>query len=186
MTRLLTFLMIGSLSLSALAVGEGPISSLRQWTAEMVAQHDDWGKPACVAYTESSDGESYLEVTALYDQATEQFGEPTVNILTPFDITFFEVTVDVDRVSQDFAFLPVLPTASTGMVGARALFADREELLSALRNRNTVVAKYFDASGEVKSLQFSLSGSNNTINAMFDACELEISELKGLEPLPLP
>ena len=185
--RILVFTMLSVFSASALALDAGEISTLRQWTAEVVENHDVWNRPACVAYTESEDKLSTLEVTAFYDSETDQFAEPTINILTPFDVSFFEVTVEVDRVSQDFEFLPILPdNANLNIVGARAMFNDRKDLVNALRRRNRVVAKYFDASGEVKSIRFSLSGSQVTIGNLFESCGLEINERNTVETLSLP
>jgi len=185
--NIVVVLILSSFSFSALSFEAGNISTLRQWTAEVVANHDVWNRPACVAFTKSEDQASTLEVTSFYDEDLEQFLEPTINILTPFDVSFFEVVVEIDRVSDDFTFLPILPDSENlSIVGARALFDDRQTLVESLSLRNRVVAKYLDASGEVKSVTFSLSGSQNTIAQQFSACGLEITERETLETLPQP
>lgn len=181
---LLTF----AFSFSAQADFEaGEISTLRQWTAEVVSVHSVWQKPACLSYTKSQDEESTLEVISFYDEESKQFTEPTINILTPFEVSFFEVVVEIDGISDDFSFLPVLPdTDSLEVVGARALFDDRQDLVESLRRRNRVTANYLDATGEVKSIVFSLSGSSQTLQSQFEACGLEINERETLQALPLP
>lgn len=184
---IIVLLTISGFALSSQAFEEGEISTLRQWTAEVVENHEVWNRPACVAYTKSEDELSTLEVTSFYNEETEQFSEPTVNILTPFEVSFFEVLVEIDRVSEDFSFLPILPNSENlDIVGARALFDDRQDLVDSLRRRNRVVAKYMDASGEVKSVSFSLSGSQVTLSNQFSACGLEINERETLETLPQP
>jgi hypothetical protein len=185
--NIIVLLVMTGFSVSALSFEAGEISTLRRWTAEVVRNHDVWNRPACVSYTKSDDELSTLEVTSFYNEETELFSEPTINILTPFDVSFFEVSVEIDRVSEDFSFLPVLPDPQNmSVVGARALFDDRQDLVDSLRLRNRVVAKYLDSSGEVKSVSFSLSGSQVTINTQFEACGLEINERESLETLPQP
>lgn len=181
-------LLIASLfSLSAFAFEAGPISESGQWTAEVVENHEIWNQAACVAYTKTNDELSTLEVTSIYDEENDVFMEPTVNILTPFDVVFFEVSVSIDRITDAFTFFPILPNSENiEVAGARGLFDDRQTLVDALEDRNNVTARYFDATGEVKSLSFALSGSGATIRSQFEACGLEITQREYLEPLALP
>lgn len=162
----------------------------RNWEAHLVASDVLWQMPACVAETKADDGLSSLEVVAFYDAAKEAFGEPMIHVITPFDVSFFEVTIRTEGSSaKTFDMLPVaLPNSildGQEMVAARALFDDRSDIVSDLRRRNRVTAKYFDLQGEAKSLEFSLRGSSKTLRAMFEKCELEFSDLPLLpEALP--
>jgi hypothetical protein len=165
------------------------ISQSGDWQANVVSNDLFWQKPACVASTTAADGISSLEVIAFYDEKTEKFTEPTVHIITSFDFSFFQVEAIADNNNNwRFDLLPVaLPQDQLGeekMVGARALFDDREDLTRILRQRNWVNARYFDSQGEVKNIRFSLRGSSNTIGAMFRHCQLQFTPLTDFEPLP--
>jgi len=161
------------------------IAGQGDWQARVVANDPVWGVPTCVAMTVAADGLSSLEVIAFYNQESEEFSEPTVHILTSFDVSFLSVEARMDNQSTArFQMLPVIlpQEASTEvpMVGARALYDDREALTQSLRRRNFVIARYLDVQGEVRSLRFSLRGSNATIGALIDKCKLRFS------PLTLP
>ena len=185
---LLTMSLFGSMALAQ--VQDEEISQSKDWMAEKVAMDPAWQRPSCVASTMGDDEMSTLEVIAFYNPSTMEFGEPMVHVITPFDVSFFEVSVHTSSSSSGrFAMLPVtLPKSNiegVDYVGVRAFFDDREDLVKALRNRNRVVAKYFDLQGEVKSVKFSLRGSNATIKSMFKSCSLEFGpDLKGMEELP--
>jgi len=183
--NIVVLFLISLISFNAHSIEPGPISASKEWTAEVVENHLVWNKTACVAYTKTSDDLSTLEITSIYNEETDTFSEPTINILTPFDVVFFEVNVRLDRINDAFSFFPMIPERNTEIVGARAMFDDRQFLIDALKGRNVVNAKYFDASGEVKALSFSLSGSGATITNFFEACELQITERENLEPLTL-
>lgn len=181
-------------SLLAQTIADEEIVNLedgKNWEAHLVAKDTYWQKPACIATTKTEDGLSSLEVIAFYDEATESFGEPMVHVITPFDVSFFEVSVNTEESSaKRFQMMPViLPNDllddGTKMIAARALFDEREDLVATLRRRNVVTAKYFDVQGETKSLSFSLRGSSKTILSMFETCALDFSELPLLpEALP--
>ena len=163
-----------------------PADTGKKWTAETVKNHEVWNKPACVAYTMSDDGLSSLEVVAYYNQDQDKFLEPEVNVITPFDVSFFEVLLKGDGGSaKTFSLLPVLPSDES-LVGARTLFIDdREALVSQIRKRNRMTARFIDTAGEVKEIKFSLSGSSNAIREQFKACALEFNGLpEELEVLP--
>ena len=153
-----------------------------QWRAEKMSQHSVWEKPACVAHTETADGESSLEIIAYYDESNDKFLEPEVNVITTFDVSFLDVVTKFSGTSKTYTMVPVLPT-DTSLVGARALFGDREDLVSAIRKLSSVSVRYLDTNGEVKSLKFSLSGSSKTIREQFKVCKLEFQE--PLEELPV-
>jgi hypothetical protein len=154
----------------------------KAWVAEKVSQHSVWEKPACVAHVETSDGESSLEVVAYYNEDSDSFLEPEVNVITTFDVSFLDVTAKVNGTSKVYTMIPVLPQDGS-LVGARALFGDREELVSSIRKLNSVKVRYIDTQGEVKSLSFSLSGSSKAIQTQFEQCTLEFKALP--ESLPL-
>lgn len=184
---LIALLGTGLFTINAQAFEPGEISASKSWKAEVVENHEVWNKSACVAYTTTEDELSRLEVTSFYNEDTKSFTEPTINILTPFDVVFFEVSVSIDRIADDFTFFPILPNSEdTEFAGARGLFDDRQNLVDALEDRNIVTAKYFDTEGEVKSLRFSLSGSGATIRDQREACGLEITQRQDITPLPLP
>lgn len=161
----------------------------KDWKAQTMVEDPVWGKSSCVASTSTEDGLSTLEVVAFYNSETKQFGEPMVHVITPFDVSFFEVEVTTDRArGKKFPMLPVnLPNSlqeGQEYVGARAMFDDRSDLVTALRKKNRVKAVYMDVEGEVKSLDFSLIGSSATLRAMFEHCGLEFSSLPLLpEPI---
>ncbi len=154
----------------------------RAWDAEIAQNHEVWRKPACSAYTLSSDGVSSLEVVAFYDAGTDTFSEPEVNVVTEANFSFLDVQATTDGTSQNFQLLPIQP-ANPALVGARVLFDDREDMVSAIRRHNTLTARYLDSSGEVKKASFSLRGSSNAVGAAFERCGLEF--LPELE-LPTP
>lgn len=180
-----TTLLMTALSASA-SLNDEIILSSKKWETSLVSQHSVWEKPACVARTLSEDGLSSLEVVAFYDDVNDIFLQPEVNVITPFDVSFLEVTVKADGFSaKTYSMLPVLP-ADVNTVGARALFSDREDLVNDLRKRNRLTATYLDTAGEVKEITFSLSGSSNAINAQFaeENCDLEFKDLpKELTPV---
>ena len=158
----------------------------KRWTAESVSNHEVWNRPACVAYTMSDDGQSSLEVVAYYDEATDRFLEPEVNVITPFDVSFLSATLKANGgSSKTYTLLPVLPSDET-LAGARTLFTDdRESLVADIRKRNRMTAQFIDASGVAKSITFSLSGSSNAVRTQFDQCALEFRGLpEALDLLP--
>ena len=161
-----------------------PAETKKKWTAEIVKNHEVWNKPACVAYTMSEDGLSSLEVVAFYSEAQDKFLEPEVNVITNFDVSFFEVILRASS-SKKYSMLPVFPEDGD-LVGARSLFTDdREDIVSQIRKRNRMTAQFIDIAGEVKEVKFSLSGSSNAIREQFKACELKFKGLpEDLEVLP--
>lgn len=159
------------------------IATQGDWQARVVANDAIWGLPTCVAMTLAPDGVSSLEVIAFYDEESGQFSEPTVHIMTPFDVSFLSVEARMDNQSSArFRLLPVLlpqeVNSEVPMVGARALYDERESLTQALRRRNFVSVRYADSGGEVRSLRFSLRGSNATIGALFEKCQLQFRPLE--------
>lgn len=150
-----------------------------QWSVETVSTHDMWNKPSCVAYTKGSDEESFLEVVAYYDVESDSFLNPFVSVVSPFDVSFFEVTVKTDRNRETFSLLPAFVEGSE-LVGARSLIEDTQNFVSALKRRNSVTAQYLDTEGVAKQVSFSLSGSSAAINAQFDECKLSFTDLSDL------
>ncbi len=157
----------------------------KAWNAETTVDHEIWNKPACSAYTMSEDRQSTLEVVAFYDQNTDTFSEPEVNVITNANFSFLDVVVSTDGTSRQFQLLPIQPS-NQSLVGARVLFEDREDLVSAIRRHLTLTARYLDTAGEVKTVSFSLRGSSDAVSAQFDYCELEfLPELELPSPLSL-
>jgi invasion protein IalB len=158
------------------------ISASGTWAAEMMASHDVWGKPACVAYTENQDAGAVLEVVAFYDQDTDSFLRPMVNVITPVGVSFLDMSLQIDGSSRTYQTIEVI-SAEGEMLAGRTLFDDQAELVQALRLRNRVTVAMTDTAGEVESFSFQLRGSMRTIDAQFEACALEINDLPDALPL---
>lgn len=190
MTKLFITLsiLLTSLGIHAQLIDEVIVSSAetgKAWNAETTLDHEIWNKPACSAYTMSEDKQSTLEVVAFYDATTDTFSEPEVNVVTNANFSFLDVMVTTDGTSKQFQLLPIQPS-NQSLVGARVLFEDREDLVSAIRRHLTLTARYLDTAGEVKTVSFSLRGSSDAVSAQFEHCELEFfPELELPSPLSL-
>ena len=148
----------------------------RDWMVQEIEVHEMWNEPACAARTMGDDQQSILEVVAFKD-SQGNYTEPMVQVFGPMNEIFFTVTAETRRSSEVFDLLPVYPEqAQSDYVSAVAQFDDREALINAIAQKNTLTAMYFDAQGMVKDVTFSLRGSSNAVNKLFSECATEMME----------
>ena len=182
LNKIIINMLIGfSASLAMAEFVAEPIPSSGVWNAEKVENHEIWNTQACVASTETEDGD-ILEVIAYYDEESGDFLDPEVNVITSFDVAFLDVVGKIRGESKEYSMTP-MSTDDENVVGARAAFRDRERLVGRLRAKSWYDVSFIDTEGVVKTLNFSLTGSSNTIRNQFSACALKFEGLP--EELPI-
>lgn len=179
--KTLNFVKSGLILVSVL-VSQGvlaaPFYSSKDWAAEIVPVHDFWGQEACVATTVGSDKITRLEVIALRG-TNGAFLEPMVQVIGPMTEAFIEITADSGG-SRVFDLLPLYNNNTGAIISAVAKLDEREKLAEEIAGRSKLVAKYYDAQGLIKTVNFSLRGSSSTLSALFKQCGLAFEPMMDL------
>jgi hypothetical protein len=155
------------------------IGSLRKWKAIEVRNHKSWDQEACLAYTAGDN--SRLEVYAQRDQNSQQYIEPTIQVVTELGFPkFFRAEIKIDN-STNMKYHLTLANLDQGNGTQVALSSldTRKDIIELLKAKNNAVVSFFDAkNNRVKRVKYSLSGSHKTIGShLFSHCDLKIADL---------
>ena len=139
----------------------------------MVSGHNAWGTEACVASTLLAD--ATLEVYA--EKVGGIYTEPTVQILFQEPNQVYSAEISTEK-GQKWTFTLANAPLDPNMQAVLARLKDREAILTALKQANSLTVKLRDVKGKsFKQAVFSLSGSSKTIDALIKGCDLKFETI---------
>jgi len=150
------------------------LDSFKDWQAQKVSGHLAWNKEACTATTQTDSAR--LEVYA--EQITETgYAEPTVQVLvSDIEEQVYSATLETNR-SKEISLTLASQAAEQGMQVVMARLKDRATFVEALKADNNVTVKFKNVKNRtIKRIRFSLRGSNDTISAQFESCNLNFNQ----------
>jgi hypothetical protein len=174
---LLTIAALGSLTLSAAPALKKDLGVFGNWRSAEILGHAFTGKNACMAYTQTSDGKSSLE---LYSQesttAADGYLEPTFQVIPDARIPRFIRAIAKDAKKLGEFHLTLQSTAATPPAYALLVrVADRAKFMDVLKKSSTIDIQLVGEKNKlVKTLTFSLKGSSKSIDAALSGCGLAI------------
>lgn len=161
----------------------------RDWKGGIVEAHALYQSPACLAYTTVVDeqGKDIARLEVVAKMANSQkpelgFSEPTVQVVV-FDpsLQFLDGEIKTNGMRQSASLTYAKTAQSSEVQAALARIGDRESIISRLRKDDSVKATLNDQAGQLVDMEFSLSGSWDTIGTAFEKCGLKFSDLPEVQ-----
>ena len=175
-TTLILVLMAWGLGAGATMTLKKDLGVFGNWRSAQIENHTLWGKNACLAYTQTTDGKSTLEVYAPELSAPEAgYAEPSVQIVTAADTPRFIRAIAEDNRGNGYQLTLASNQAQPTAFGLLSRLKDRQRIVDSLKKANTLSVKLIGERNKlVKTLTFSLKGSSKSIDAIFKGCALTI------------
>jgi hypothetical protein len=176
--------LLAILALSALSVTAAPALKkdwgvFGNWRSAEILGHAFSGKNACMAYTQTTDAKSTLELYAQEStNAADGYIEPTFQVVPDARIPRFIRGIAKDAKKLGEFHLTLQTTRATPPAYALLVREqDRVKFLDVLKKSSKIDIQLVGEKNKlVKTLTFSLKGSTKAIDAVINGCGLAIEQ----------
>jgi accessory colonization factor AcfC len=145
------------------------------WSAAEIAAHDLWEKDACIATTTASKSLSTLELYAEKSAMKDGYVEPSILVVLKNEPQTVRGILTTDLSDEQIHLTLATTEGETPRFGLLARMHQRAQLVEALKKANTASVKLIDAKHKaVKTLVFSLKGSQKTVLTALKECALSL------------
>ncbi len=147
------------------------------WRAAEIEGHAFWNKNVCLAWAQTTDGKSTLEIYAEeFGAPAEGYTSPTIQVIPdPRTPRFICAVATANGIATEFHLTLESTPANPPAFGLLARIDQRAQLIDAIKKAGTLTVKL---AGEknvlVKTLTFSLRGSSKAVDAFVNGCKLTL------------
>lgn len=149
-----------------------------KWQAAKITDSAIFRKNACVAQTQTATKDATLQVYA-EEVSPGNYTELTVQVIARKPLGTFYRAIMVDDGERAKYHLPLASKVdqATGTRAVMTRLKDRRGAIEMIKKADTIDVNFYDEKAKmIKNVEFSLSGSSKTVDAVIQNCKAAVPE----------